>query len=519
MKFDQLVSLLRGGQSLTSNQQENVLRIIELSRAFHSDAGLYFKDPGSPGRKAIVLESGHQPNFLPYPGVWKKAFLLDRIARELRDRGEEAVPLFGFADHNLSTAFYLARNQVPALNKIGTENIGFKIPERDRRRCFHTLKKPTSERFHEEIERIRTLYRATSGKMGPPGTTNDERTDQILHSLLWSYQRAQTFPEMNAYLFARICTDLFGLNLIFFRYTDIHKGSVFIDTARRVLSDLVAFNASYNAAVAGQEEMPRVRNGDIPFWFHCDCGAKVHLAGDPPSLSGTCPACGKEFDLPAGAGLGDLATWYPRMSPNAIARNLVFAEGLGTSLFISGTGGGLRYGRLADAISREMGFHRPTTLAWRSRDYYLGGIHYLALRELRRTFDLPSGDFTDPCLGEKIRRYRSSLQSEARDLRENQGEMKEIQRLEGRFSNSRVKAVMVKRVFQATPSILDLMAAVEPQVICQQWNTAIGDAGVYPDDHLLLMEGNVSYPCDPGFSLPMDAIPGVYKAMEAIEVD
>ncbi|MGA7628711.1 MAG: hypothetical protein WCA60_09480, partial [Methanoregula sp.] len=60
--------------------------------------------PSDPSEKitsdTVILESGHQPNFLPHCGTWKKAFLLDRIYRKLQEKGIPAIAFFGLADQN-----------------------------------------------------------------------------------------------------------------------------------------------------------------------------------------------------------------------------------------------------------------------------------------------------------------------------------------------------------------------------------------------------------------------------------
>ncbi len=94
---------------LDENQQKNVEAIQRISRKFHADAGMQPGPEVQVSEQLLVLESGHQPNFLPYPGVWKKVFLLNRIKEDLNNQGFDAIAVFGFLDQNLSTAKYFVR--------------------------------------------------------------------------------------------------------------------------------------------------------------------------------------------------------------------------------------------------------------------------------------------------------------------------------------------------------------------------------------------------------------------------
>lgn len=517
MRMADLIPGLSNYHVLDPRQVKNLEGILGISRSFSTGAGIPETEGNPVTERTIVLESGHQPNFLPYPGVWKKAFLLDLLGRQLRSLGSDAVAAFGFADYNLSTASYLAQNQVPAFNKQGSENIGFRIPDRDRWKCFHTLGKPPEERFQAEIGKIEAMYLSSMSILRIDPEVFRDRMSLLTRILESSYSRARTFSDLNAFAFAGICSGILGLSLHFFRYTDVQKAGLFREASARVLTGLGEYNARFNAllAHAGPGIAP-VTEDDIPFWYECQCGGKVRLAAPPSSPpGGTCPVCGREHRFPGGPGLIDLDGLYPRMSPNAVARNIIFSEGLGTSLFISGTGGGLRYGKLAGAISRAMGFHEPVTLAWRSADYYLGIAHRRALRELTRTFPLREEDVTDPSLADRIRDYRTGLERQIRDLRAGGGEGKAIQRLEGRLLNSSVQELMAKKVFTITPSMLDLFLACGPEHIRESWKTAAETAGIDPGEgQFPLMEGDILYPCGSGSP---ESTRRIHQAMKALE--
>jgi len=519
VEFDQLVSLLRGGQSLTSNQQENLLRIIELSRAFHSDAGLYFKDPGSPGKKAIVLESGHQPNFLPYPGVWKKAFLLDRIAGELRDLGEEVIPLFGFADQNLSTASVLYRNHILAFRKNGSCRIGFKLDKSHFTR-FDCVDKPSKDRWNQELSSIRDFYGTNSRKLKEDNPELVTRIDAIIDIMDRCYQRAHNFPELNALIFSRVCHDLLGSRILFFFYSDLQREGLFSEEWNRLIDLLEPYTTLYNRVITEKNiGLHPLSKNQLPFWYHCSCNGKVTLElNEEGDAVGTCETCGNPIRLPVKGNGGDLSRWLPWMSLSAVARNIIFSEGLGTKLFISGAGGGLQYGQVATEISRSLRFHTPITLAWISRDYFLGLAQRIGLQELLRTYQISSPDLTGSNLQEKIQNFQDNLRTTI-DMLESAGrDPRDVQRCRSRFLNSKIDLEIVQQIFTTMPSMLDILIQFPGQYISQVWETALLDPTLEEQQGMMMIKNDVVYR-EKHLGFSPEEIPRIYQNITSLEVD
>ena len=59
--------------------------------------------------------------------------------------------------------------------------------------------------------------------------------DQIVEILGKSYDLAENFAELNGYVFAKICHEIFNINLMFFFYSDMQKEKLFIDESRKIL--------------------------------------------------------------------------------------------------------------------------------------------------------------------------------------------------------------------------------------------------------------------------------------------
>ncbi len=516
MKIDNFISNL-ANQVLNSKQLGNLAKLIQISKIFGEDAKIRFKDCYITD-KLIVLESGHQPNFLPYPGVWKKVFLLDFIKDKLIENGENAIALFGFGDQNLSTASLLYKNQIPALNKNGSEKIGFKIEGKDRWKCFNSIEKPSIENWQREISKVEQLYWESARRLNIDFNVTKKRIDEILELMWKSYELAGNFADMNAYFFSKLCIEILGLDVLFFRYSDVQKEKIFLDEWRKVILNLKAYNNIYNDVIFEKKlDIPQVQPNRFPFWYHCDCGGKIDLSIENSICSGTCPVCGREYKLEFDGEYRNLDKYFDRMSLSAVARNLVFSDGLGTALYISGAGGGLRYGLISNELSRKLGFHLPITLAWISKDYYLGIIQKKALLELTHTFELDIEDVLNSSLNEKIHRYREALQQKILELESRQEGKKVIQNFIGKYINSATQAYIVKKTFSTVPSMLDLFVNIDSKSILEIWRDTVKNASVETEEGMYKMKGDVLYG-DSFSRIAIEEIPRVYRNIEAIEV-
>ncbi|KUG18929.1 hypothetical protein ASZ90_011375 [hydrocarbon metagenome] len=494
MTIDEFVSRIAGRRRLNPRQQGNLNRILAISDRFSRDAGIPQSEPEQIGADTIVLESGHQPNFLPFPGVWRKAFLLDRIRKRLQERGHDTIAVFGFADQNQSTASLLAANQIPAFKKGGRERIGFAIREKDRWRRFDAIPKPDPEDWQAEISKIEAHYieHAQRARLDPAATK--ARLGAILEVLRQSHERAENFPDANAFFFARISAEAFGLDVRFFRYSDLQQAGIFAEETNELRSHREGYVRHYNAAIAERSlNIPPVRTDHVPLWYHCACGGKVALAtGDEGTSEGTCPACGTPATLD-NISLPALEAHYGRIGLSAVARNIVFAEGLGTSLFLSGAGGGLQYGQIADRISRELGLPVPETLAWPARDCYLGAVQRIALLDLIKTFDLESREVADGLLAEKIEETRAALRQEIARLKETGENRKRLKQYEGRLKDSATRTAIVAGIFAAHPSIADLFACMDPDRIIAAWDDAATRADFRREGDFCIMHAPILY--------------------------
>ena len=166
------------------------------------------------------------------------------------------------------------------------------------------------------------------------------------------------------------------------------------------------------------------------------------------------------------------------MSPDAVTRNLVFSEGLGTDLFISGAGGSLRYGVISNEVSREMVFNLPLTLVWTGRDYYSGIVHEMILNELKKAFDLSIGDMFTLSEEEvvlKMKEKRDELAEMLRNLGQEEENKKLIQKYKGYYINTSTQTRIAGNIFSLTPSILDIFVSVGFDGVSESWRSALGN--------------------------------------------
>jgi hypothetical protein len=517
--LEKFVLELPGYYTLNEKQQENVARLREVSKKFLHKAKITFDTRDIVTSNTIILESGHQPNFLSHAGTWKKAFLLHRIHTTLDENGTDTVAFFGFADQNLSTARVLSKNQVPALNKEGSTKIGFTINAADKFKSLCSVPKPTPETWEKEISKIQHHYVNIAKKSRSEGIIPTKQREHV-DELLWnSYELADNFAELNSIIFARLCNELLGIHCCFFRYSGMSHDRLFLEESREILRNLSRFNQSYNTVIESQGlDIPQVTSDHLPFWYTCECGTKINLVlKDPYTSVAKCPLCNKKYNLDFGDDFCNLSRYYDRMDFNAVARNSAMAHGLGDTLFISGFGGSLQYGQIADQTSRDLRFHRPLALAWRSGDYYLGMAHRAAVHDLMRQFSLSAADLFTPAMHHTIARIFHQL-SDNLHTAESSNNQKDSKYWSGIYSNAKNTLVCAQKIFSLTPSFLDILANQDTESILHDWAGALSCAEIQHVRGVYLMEKDISYHPHLLSDIPPDDLSVLFKNIRSIEV-
>jgi len=518
---EKFVSDLCVYHELTPGQQDNIQKLNRISKIFLSRAKIHEDTLSDNIDLAVILESGHQPNFFPYSGIWKKAFLLSWFGKQLEKKGKNAIAYFGFADQNISTAKILTKNHIPYWNKKGKEEIGFNVEDKERFFPFCCINKPSRERWEKEIDKIGGSYKGIENKVTPGIVREKQQIDDIL-TMLWDcYERSENFAELNCTIFAKICYEILGIkNIRFYTFSDLCREKIFIDESKEILVRQHSYNQIFNRTISEKNlDLKQVIPDRVPFWYLCECLGKVDLSVTEPGVwYGVCRACGKEFYLDVGATYERLDSVYAKMDFSAVSRNIIFAHGMGTSLLLAGSGGSSSYGVVSDQISQEMGFYLPRRLSWRSRDYYIGRFHKVAVKELMKTFKLESSEISDGSFKKKIASRISETDTSILEAQERNESKNTLKTLENNKNNLVNVSLSAKHLFQGTPSFIDLLATREGSVIVYEWGEAIGKSTVESDGIAYNIRKDVIFETPYFHELKRDEIPQFYNMMESMEV-
>jgi hypothetical protein len=212
-----------------------------------------------------------------------------------------------------------------------------------------------------------------------------------------------------------------------------------------------------------------------------------------------------------------LDEYYNKMDFNAVSRNVIMAQGLGDTIFVSGTGGSSVYGQISDRISHEIGFHLPVIVAWQSKDRYLGMMQKVVLRDLMKTFSLSPEDLSKGLLKEKIERKFEEISVNLQDSIERDCQQ-EIKYLKGLQISMKNLSVFAKNFFSTTPSFVDILANYQSDIILKIWRQALDTKAFQEHGYMYLIQADVNYPGIFFPELEPAIFPKMYDAINAIGV-
>lgn len=424
------------------------------------EAGISIPGIKSPPPDGVLVESGHQPNFFPHANFFKKIFLQARLIQCAGERDLPAVGIFGLADQNISTARLLSSNRVPAWNRGGYLKVGFTISPGDKERIFRSVATPDRDAWEREWDRIRDHYFQQGRACRSKGREFHQHFREVEDIYARSYERASNFADLNGFFIASLCSEIFKLPVLFFRYSDVQGEGLFAPVLYSILRNRSDYTRGYNEAAAESGGfIPPVSEDHLPVWLHCQCGGKVPLSmGGDETVSGTCPVCHKPHALPGiSLSSANLEKALPTLGLNAISRHLVFFEGLGTTVFLSGAGGGVRYGRIATKLAARLGMHNPVSIAVRSHDYYLGSTHITGLRESAKLFRLLPREMASPGIRDSVAEWHERSRKAILGLSPGAPGMVLRKKMEGDYHNGTTRVRMLKALFSQKPSALDII--------------------------------------------------------------
>ena len=380
--------------------------VIETAREFHSRAGV-----SVPSVRGPVIEVAHQPLFLPSPGFFRKIALGCWLAEK---RGGTCV--FGFVDDDSALFPAMWSSRMPADNKPGYEKIGFGIEPS--KKTFSALPKPKMA----DVEK------------------NAEKTG--LDFLPDCLDASDSLSDFNALVAAKIC-GMMGLKPLFFEYSKLPANAMANQVAffRAQQRDFVS---AYNASIRKRGiAMKPMAEDELPLWA-------VERDGTKKALH-----------------VGEAANRY---AFKAVARNIAFADFLGSDCYVSGRGAMEEYGAVSHDVSRALEIREPETFVWLDKGVYRGASgsdaalaeEVAALRaRVNAAKKKESAAIAAKDASARKRAWEEKKSAE-RSLQKKQGVL-----LEGERKNKQA---------ETDYSIADLLSAVKPREIAAAWSASLDGA-------------------------------------------
>lgn len=478
----------------TERQKQNLMNIGKIASEFHKKADTFTKgveksiDILKSGKHCIIIEVAHQPNFMPYYGVWKKAVFADYLAKLFNERGIPAVALFGLVDQDISTSSFLYQNKIPFLSKKGYKNIGFKIKGKDKWKMWCKQPLPSKEDLKKFLEEVIPIYINS-------GLSPEDEDIALFKELFYdSYLNSKSFSDANSNFYSKVCNRTWNLNIVFFPYSFAQKKKIFLKEFEFLLSKSKQYIEIYNRKIEEKKitNLKILPPNYVPFWYHCECEVKVRLeVNDEDYLEGVCLICGKKYVLEVGnLNEPDLNELITKISPEAVSRDLIFAIGLGTNVYVSGLGGGLIYGKVSNAYFEEWKFIKPLIVSYKSKDRYFSTILSNAIVNLNNLEKMQNElqcannalqliQKEQYKIKDKLKNLKEKLKSIAPNDKEFSIVLEQIKGINEQLKNLNIKkqkmeAVLIKfdnisRAINITSSILDEFFSVGFNSIIKQW--------------------------------------------------
>ncbi len=461
-------------------------------------------------KNTILLETAHQPNFLPYSGIFKKTILLEHIAQHLEKQGHSVVCLFSVVDTDFADDEWFASNRFPHLSKSGYLKVGLKIAKKDRKKCMYAIQKPSQETWENIVKYIQTHYetclRELEREFSSQNISDFKQNIEIPFQKKWgdlvdlleeAYQNAENFADMNAIILSKIINDLMNCSIVFFKYSD--GLSAFEESFSRLLSCSTDYITLYNR-FADQYNLDKILKDYAPFWYHCkSCEGKVPLQQRGNQLEEKCLSCktlySYDFENQENPNLSGIAK---RISPRAIPRHYITFDGLGVSFYAGGQAGSL-YTSIAEKIAEIIDFRFPPIFTWFNKDYYTGVLQFNAYNQIHRVLKLNSynqfllkyDELNTQIIREveelnhQIESWESKKSSLKNDLGKSENEsirnqiisnLREIsnneKKLKTKIQQTEHKITVLNnsaRSFRIYPSIIDYLVNMDALSIAEQW--------------------------------------------------
>ena len=371
------------------------------AREFHKKAGTYsdkieraiadLSDPNT-----LVVEVAHQPNIFPYGGYFKKIVLGHLIAEKIRRNYDlNVVELFGIVDQDLASPKWFRNTYLPDINA----NDGFLVLKAPVSKksidAMYTIPKPSADlidKWKSNLEtwlvsNSRTLNKIYKEEHNELLLDRDKmhilrgRLKHIFELMDYSLSRSTSLTEFNSYFISKLTNSFWDYPMLFYEYHSTQKcfSEEYLNLSNRYVKYHDAFKRYYHYLndhdISLNFNVPPVNQA--PFWIHCDCGAKVEgllieKSGNICLSTSKCLKCGKKLQSTS---LEDLlnnsGSSLEAISPRAVSRPIIVANGIMPSIFVSGIGA-VGFEMISRGIANELDVELPPYVIWQSKDVYQG---------------------------------------------------------------------------------------------------------------------------------------------------
>lgn len=362
-------------------------------KEFHKKAGTYtdsiqkaIDDLSNP--ETLVIEVAHQPNIFPYAGYFKKIVLGHMIAEKIREQADfPVVELFGIVDQDFASPKWFRSTYLPDINaRDGI--LALKTPVSKKSiDAMYTIKKPSDELINKwknsletwlinNVRILNRLYREVYGELRFDRDTMAVfrgRMKQLFRVIDDCASTSNNLTEFNSFFVTKLVNSIWNYPMVFYEY----------HTTQHCFSDEYAFLANnferynrdfkeyYNLLTENEISLnfKKPKQDQAPFWFHCDCGAKIEVRAKNESnrivlKKLRCEKCKSE------PGIIELGA-MDNISPRAVSRPIIISRGMQPSIFVSGIGAA-GFEMVSRGIANDFNIKLPPYVIWHTKDSYMG---------------------------------------------------------------------------------------------------------------------------------------------------
>ncbi|MCK4827115.1 hypothetical protein KA005_65895 [bacterium] len=360
---------------------------------FHKKAGTYTDSIKTAldtlsNPDALVIEVAHQPNIFPYAGYFKKIVLGHMIAETIREQTNlPVVEIFGIVDQDFASPKWFRNTYLPDIN-AGDGILALKVQVSKKRiDAMYTIEKPTNDLLNKWknnletwlVSNARILNRLHREAYGELKFDRDNmavfrgRLKQLFGLIDDCAGRSNSLTEFNSFFISTLVNSIWDYPMLFYEYHTTQ--SCFRHEYEFLANDFERYNRNFNTFYSHLVDngvslnFKEVPPDQAPFWFHCDCGAKVEIRAkrdhkDVVLTKSRCEKCNSEPEIIELDNMDNI-------SPRAVSRPIIISKGIQPSIFVSGIGAA-GFEMVSRGIANNFNIKLPPYVIWNGNDSYMG---------------------------------------------------------------------------------------------------------------------------------------------------